>query len=175
SVPYKAFDGVMDALSRFLMRLPAAEAESLLPLRAALLAQVFPVLRGVESISKSRFQGEVRDPQELRARVFAGVRELLQRVAARHPVVMVVDDVQWADADSRGLFAEAMRAPDAPPLLVLATLRTDPENAAGADAAREALAVTDTTIRLPLAKLSAEEAEALASELIQRMDMRMPI
>src|SRR5262249_51833702 len=45
SVAYKAFDGILDALSRHLTRLPDGEAASLLPgWKSAVLAQVFPVL-----------------------------------------------------------------------------------------------------------------------------------
>src|SRR5699024_9757760 len=45
SVPYKAVDEIVDALSRYLASLPAEEVRSLAPPNAALLAEVFPVLR----------------------------------------------------------------------------------------------------------------------------------
>jgi hypothetical protein len=45
SVPYKAFDGVVDALSHYLLRHDDAVTEAVLPRQAGLLAQVFPVLR----------------------------------------------------------------------------------------------------------------------------------
>jgi hypothetical protein len=129
SVPYKAFDGVIDALSRFITRLPPADAAALLPARVALLAQVFPVLRRVEVIaqaprSQSPGTSSSLDPQELRGRVFASLRELLLRLAERRPVVLVIDDFQWADADSITLLRDVMRPPDAPALMLLATVST---------------------------------------------------
>jgi serine/threonine protein kinase len=124
TVPYKAFDGIVDALSRYMTKLPKTEAAALLPLRAALLAQVFPVLRRVEAVAQSPLpRNEAPSPQELRQRVFAALRELLARLAERKPLVLVVDDLQWADGDSLALLAEVMRPPEAPGLLLIATVR----------------------------------------------------
>jgi len=125
AVPYKAFDGVVDALSRFMARLPRVEASGLLPLKASLLAQVFPVLRRVEVIAQAPLPRDAgrMDPQEQRMRVFAALRELLARLAERRPLVLVIDDLQWADADSRAMLEEVLRPPDAPGILLIATAR----------------------------------------------------
>jgi hypothetical protein len=64
------------------------------------------------------------DPQELRDRAFAALRDLLTRLAAEHTVVITIDDVQWADADSVALLTDLLRPPEAPALLFLGTLRT---------------------------------------------------
>jgi tetratricopeptide (TPR) repeat protein len=64
------------------------------------------------------------DPLELRDRAFAGLRDLLTRLATRYTVVISIDDAQWADADSIALLAEVLRPPEAPSLLFLATVRT---------------------------------------------------
>ncbi len=50
SVPYKGVDGVIDSISRFMARLPDKDAAALLPFHIGLLAEVFPVLRGVRVI-----------------------------------------------------------------------------------------------------------------------------
>ncbi|HEU4615277.1 MAG TPA: serine/threonine-protein kinase, partial [Kofleriaceae bacterium] len=126
SVPFKAVDGLVDSLSDYMRRLPKAEAAALLPRKASLLAEVFPVLQRVEAVAEApRSPNEVLDPQELRNRLFFAMRELLQRLADRHPVVLVIDDLQWADADSLALLGEIMRPPEAPPLLLVATVRSD--------------------------------------------------
>ena len=124
SVPYKAVDGVIDSLSRYLTSLPEAEVATILPHQRGLLGQVFPVLRKVEAIADApRPLPGALDPQVLRARLFYALRDLLIRLAHNGPLVLVIDDLQWADADSLALLAEVMRPPGEPKLLLLATMR----------------------------------------------------
>jgi len=120
TVPYKAFDGVADALSSFLRELPRQTAAQLVPSNAALLTRVFPVLGRVNQIAAApQRRRRDLDPIELRRRAFAALRELLCNVARRYPLVLVIDDLQWADADSLLLLGDLLRPPDAPPLLLL--------------------------------------------------------
>jgi eukaryotic-like serine/threonine-protein kinase len=121
SVPYKGVDGVIDSISRFLARLPDKAAAALLPMHINLLAQVFPVLRGVRVIVEQPPVAHVPDPKEERRRVFAAMRELLARIGARHPLVILIDDLHWADEDSLALLDTVMRGPDAPCVLLVST------------------------------------------------------
>jgi predicted ATPase len=57
-------------------------------------------------------------------RVFASLRELFERLASRHALVLVIDDLQWADADSLTLLEAVLEPPDAPRLLLVASVRT---------------------------------------------------
>ena len=80
SVPYKALDGVVDALSRYLRAAAARRGRRAAAARAPrCCAQVFPVLRPRRGAGRRRRapRGRVADPQELRTRVFAALRELL--------------------------------------------------------------------------------------------------
>jgi serine/threonine protein kinase/tetratricopeptide (TPR) repeat protein len=128
SLPYKAFDGVIDQLSSFLTKLPRTESDRLVPVNAALLAQLFPVLRRVEAIASApRPRDGATNPIELRTRAFTALRHLLTLVAHRHPLVVFIDDFQWADADSLALLQDILHPPDPPPFLLIATVRTDPD------------------------------------------------
>src|SRR4029079_5635633 len=150
SVPFKAVDGIVDALSRYLVRLPAIEVAAVLPREASLLARAFPVLARVELIAQAPQGFELRDPQAVRVRVFGALRELFARLADRRPILLVVDDVHWADADSFALLAELFRPPDAPALLLVATVRgsASASERAHIEAARTALGTPGRELHL---------------------------
>jgi hypothetical protein len=139
SVPYKAVDGVVDALARWLSKLPKRESAALLPQRAGLLAEVFPVLRRVEAMAQAPRPSHDVDPQQLRQRLFGSLRELLTQLGQTRPLVLVVDDLQWADADSLALLEAVTRAPDAPPMLLLATVRAEDATGSSGPMARVGL------------------------------------
>jgi hypothetical protein len=124
SVPYKAVDGWLDALSRHLLRLSDRGTLFELPEDIWALARLFPVLRRVPEIADVR-EPPVGDPHRVRRRAFAALRALLDSLAKQHPVVVYVDDVHWGDADSAALLLDLVHPPHAPPLLLVMTYRED--------------------------------------------------
>jgi hypothetical protein len=129
-VPFKAFDCIVDALSAHIAALPRREAIALLPEHGSLLRQAFVVLDRVDAIAAlPSADAAASEPRVRRERVFAALRELFRRLAAEAPLVLAIDDLQWADADSTALLRELLREPGAPGLLLVATRRTTSHDA----------------------------------------------
>lgn len=125
SVPYKAIDGLIDGIGRFLATLPEGEAAALIPENAHLLARVFPSLPKIGAFGEAPpSASRAQDPQELRRRAFGALGELLQRLARRAPLVLAIDDLQWGDADSAAVFTDVLRASPAFPALLLLIWRS---------------------------------------------------
>jgi hypothetical protein len=174
SVPYKALDSLIDELAVYLRDLPADEAAAVMPPEAFVLPRLFPILAGAVPAAPAGAVDSV-DTQELRHRAAVALRELFARMAARRPVVLFVDDVQWGDLDSGVLLRELMRPPDPPALMLLLAYRAE-------DADRSALlgrlrtwresgAVGGDERDVELNELSLEQARALAQSLL---DPQMP-
>lgn len=161
SVPYKALDSVIDELSIYLQQLNASRVAVLMPRGTDALLRIFPVLRQLEgSAPQSLRPHAITSEVELRRRAFAALRDLLGRIAERKQIVLILDDLQWSDADSDALLAELLRGPGAPPMLVIATYRT--EDAQATPLARVLREEGIETRMLRVDPLGFEEAKALA-------------
>jgi hypothetical protein len=164
-VPFKAVDGFVDALAAALRKREDAFVAGLLPPRAAILLHAFPVLGRVDALARAHALPEGMDAREVRASMFAALRELLRRLGEERPIIGAIDDLQWADADSLALLAELLRGPGAPRLLLVGTLRT--QTSASAPDGDERLFGPEASERpLVLGNLEGGAARALALDLL---------
>lgn len=146
SLPYKALDGAMDALSLALLELGTV------PLRSGAvdsLLQAFPALAG-------RVQPEARSG---RVALEAALVELWTAVGKDRTPVLVIDDAQWGDADSARLVARLVRGGG--PMMVLVAHRDD-EQGPFLDELESLLGLATT---IELAPLALDDARALAEGL----------
>ncbi len=170
SVPYKAVDTVIDALSRHLSHLEEQRETIDLPADIGALARVFPVLRRAMSLGEVA-EKAVGDPNLVRRQAFSALRALLRTLSARQPLVVYVDDAQWGDADSAALLLELVRPPDAPPVLYVMTHRDEE--------AKSSPFLEEIRIRWPegaevrdiaVGPLAPADARSLALALLDRSD-----
>lgn len=163
AVPFKAVDGIIDALSRYVCRLPDLAAAEVVPQNAALLPAVFPVLGRIPGIAKApRPIHVVSDPFQQRKRVFTALREMLCLLTERYRLIWFIDDMQWVDSDSLRLLGELLRPPDQPRLLLLASVRTG-------DGAPSLPQVPGEVRQIRLQRLHPDEATALTGMLLDRI------
>jgi serine/threonine protein kinase len=163
AVPFKAMDGIIDALSRFLCRLSEVAAAELVPHNAALLPGAFPVLGRIPAIAKAPRPVQIAaDPFRQRKRVFGALREMLCLLTERYRLICVIDDMQWADSDSLTLLEELLRPPDEPRLLFLASLRSE-------DEAPPLPPLPVEVRRVRLERLNPQESVTLAGLLLDRV------
>ena len=166
SVPFKAVDSVVDALSRYLLYMTDSHEPIALPAGVATLGRVFPVLRRVPAIAELPPES-LGDPQRVRRRAFIALRELLASVSALKPLVIYIDDVQWGDTDSAAMLLELVRPPDAPPLLLVLTYRDNESPASPFLTETQARWPVGAKVRdLTVGPLDAEQATNLAFVLL---------
>src|SRR6185503_4885744 len=139
----------VDALDEYVMATEPRRLESLEDDVRAELARLLP------SMSDHAASGEVA-LQDERYRAHRAVRELLERLAATKPLVLILDDVHWADSASIELIGALLRRP--PGAAVLLALAARPRQlpdrlAAALERARRAGSLT----RIELGALARED------------------
>jgi DNA-binding NarL/FixJ family response regulator len=111
-LPFSVF---VDALDDYLAGLPPATLAALDDEVLAELAHVFPSLSALAP-------GEVA-PQHERYRSHRAVRDLLGRLAATRPLVLILDDFHWADPASVELLGALLHRPPAAAVLFALAVR----------------------------------------------------
>lgn len=133
STIYKAFDGIIEYLAHHLLQLQPGDRRALLPADAALIARLFPAFQAVVGTDEHE-AASIDSPIHQRVRAIAALRSLLVSLACERPLILRAEDLQWADRDSIELLIGLMQPPAPPGVMLVATLRADDDDAAGADA-----------------------------------------
>lgn len=168
-VPYKALDGVVDALAEDLKARPSGILLDWTPPHLPDLVRVFPALRQVSTldVTPSPMPEQAVQQQEIRLRAVDGLRALLKRMGEYLPLVVVIDDAQWGDADSARLLDELLAPPDAPKLLLVVSYRSDEADRSEFLRARLGPgAASLRTIDVEVGPLSPVEAQTLAASIL---------
>jgi DNA-binding SARP family transcriptional activator len=158
-VPYQPLVEALDAL---VAATPADELPALGPGAAAELGAILPALGGT-----------ARPSPPDRGRLFAAVTDLVAALSAVRPLLLVLDDLQWADDDTLLLLRHLLRRAGSAPVLVVAISRDhdlDPGSAL-ADVVH-ALDRDGWVRRLPLGGLDETDVRRLLGHLFGAGDHR---
>lgn len=111
-IPYALF---ADAFVPMLREMPATTLQTLSRGGAAELGLLFPVLRTETTSTR------MGDASELKPRLLDAFSQMLQRLARKQPMLVVLENLQWADPSSFDLLHFVGRSAEAQPLLILCT------------------------------------------------------
>lgn len=117
-VPYQSF---VEALRHYVSESPLDELRSALGPHRATLARLLPELseRTLQAATSSPAESGERDQFVL----FDAVASVLSAVASAHPLIVVLDDLHWADTPTLLLLRHVVRATEGGALLILGTYR----------------------------------------------------
>ncbi len=130
AISHKAFDEVLDAIGRYWLKLPSERVFELVrPEEAVHLLRLFPSLARVRCLAPlvgdQAGEEDTADPRALRKHAYEALRNVLTRLSAEQPLIIVVDDLQWGDLDSARLLYELFAGPDQPDCFLLLSYRSD--------------------------------------------------
>ena len=155
-IPYALF---ADAFVPMLREMPPASLQTLTRGATAELGLLFPTLRG-ETVAAPR-----GDPAELKPRLLDTFDGLVERLAKKQPMLLVLENLQWADPSSIDLFHFVARSAAARSLVLVATYNdAQRERNRSLIAAERSLTSLGALARHPLTGLSAEEIVSLVTE-----------
>jgi hypothetical protein len=126
AMPFKALDGVIDALITRLARLDDLQIGRLMPSDMAALVQLFPAFERLPAVQRALSAHKpVIDRIQDRKRAEAALRELFARLAAFETLVIAIDDLHWGDLDSASLLTGLLKQVANVPVLLLFAYRSD--------------------------------------------------
>src|SRR5262245_27433838 len=169
TVPYQLF---AEALDHYITHAPAGRLMAHVDAHGFELARLAPALaRRIYEVPRTR----AADPETERFLLFAAAAGLLAEAAEHEPVVLVLDDLQWADKASLLLLAHIASVQSAARILVIGIIRDS--ELAHAHTLREALGALQRhggVSRVELRGLNGPEVveymEALAGYPLVRAD-----
>ena len=155
AMPYQP---VIELVTQAIELAPAGTLQSLPPVSLAEIAALVPSL--AERVPVPRLSADF--PEARRARLFRAIAQLLDVLAGGRQLVVVVDDVQWADDASAQFLHFLARQAASQPLLLLCAYRDEALDS------NEQLAVLVASLRrerharhMPLGRLQLPDARAL--------------
>lgn len=164
--PYEMFEQIIIQLGDSLTRRSQELTDLPSPINAGCLLRVFPSLRSLDFLKNVDVVSEFYSPHFLLNRAALALKELFSLICERFPLVIFIDDIQWADEDSLALCQTLLQPPDAPGLYLLATLEISDKGNTKASLEQLAKWFPGHPRKLPLEPLPAEDSRAYTKHFL---------
>ncbi len=117
-VPYQPF---VEAMSHYVSRAQPDELRLVVGQHRPTLAKLLPEL--AEQAPHTAIDGAAEASERERFVLFDAVASVLAEIADAHPLILVLDDLHWADAPTLQLLRHVARSTEHTPLLLVGTYR----------------------------------------------------
>jgi class 3 adenylate cyclase len=183
-VTYWVFQEVLRQYLEITADLPEAEVRAKLIKRAydtlgAAAAELLPYLEHLLSLAPSDAATAERisylDASQLRQQIFLAVRDLLVAEAQRRPLVLVLEDLHWADEASLDLILFLLDSVRQVPLLIYAISRPFQVGPLRKVAERAQRLLSERFVSLELQSLSLNLSEQLLLQLLTIPELPAPL
>ncbi|WP_261818520.1 AfsR/SARP family transcriptional regulator [Nocardioides sp. OK12] len=164
AVPYQP---LMEMLQDYVDSCAPADLPSCLGRSPGPLVRLLPRLSTL--LAAEVVPGPASDPETERYRLFEAVAEWLAHACETEPLLVVIDDLQWADEATLLLLRRLLRSPTPLPMVIVTTHRDREHQPAHATTAAIADLVrhSEQVSRVPLAGLSRADLEELLADRIE--------
>jgi adenylate cyclase len=131
--------------------------------------EIFPLLAQPLSLRSRPFDEERLQqtaPEQLKHQTFRAARDFFLALARTQPVVLVLEDLHWADSLSLDLISFLVESVSAAPLCLLCVSRPEPDHQSRHLAARAAREYPDRCLEIHLEELSVPHTRRLIQSLL---------
>ena len=115
------------------------------------------------------------DPETMQGRYTASVHRLLRALSSRGPVVLVCEDVHWADPASVSSLSQLLPLAAQLPVLFIGALRADTDSAGWRLLTTGRESFGDALVEMPLRPLSETEGRDLVANLLEIESLPMSV
>lgn len=122
-------------------------------------------LVGFDFSHSPHLRGILDDPRQIRARAYHAAALALRQLADPKGLLLLLDDLHWADDESIELLEHVLRVNADLPILVVALARPS-----WFEHREQGIRFADPVERIDLTPLDADESAALATALLRRLD-----
>lgn len=162
-------DGEHIRANRIVRRLSELEEEGFLS--GEQIGEIASMLGNLLSVRFGSQWDEVlksADPQQIRHRSFQAIRDLLIALSRKHSLVLVFEDMHWADSLSLDLIVHLMEVIPKAPILLLCVFRPEKEHRCRNLPAAATRRCPGNFLEIFLHELSKQESDRLIESLLER-------